>query len=120
MEQGCCSNESIAHQNFKDIFLKSEARNAQVSIALDEKLPVIPVRAIENKATQEFLEKQKDLLKSIEDGKVSLKDAQLSIEHFWAGSLKRAVIDGDVEKGSLMAGQSVSLVKKYKVLKKYY
>ncbi len=107
-----CSNESIAHQNFKDMFLKSEARNAQVSIALDERLPVIPVRAIENKATQEFLEKQKNLLKSIEDGKVSLKDAQLSIEHFWAGSLKKAVIDGDVEKGSLMAGQSVSLVKK--------
>ena len=107
-----CASESIAHEKFKKIFIKSEARNAQVSIALDERLPVIPVRAIENKATQEFLEKQKDLLKSIEDGKVSLKDAQLSIEHFWAGSLKRAVIDGDVEKGSLMAGQSVSLVKK--------
>ena len=107
-----CSNESIAHQNFKDIFLKSEARNAQVSISLDERLPVIPVRAIENKATQEFLEKQKDILKRLKDGKVSLKDAQLSIEHFWAGSLKKAVIDGDVEKGSLMAGQSVSLVKK--------
>ena len=51
------------------------------SIALDERLPVIPVRAIENKATQEFLEKQKDLLKSIEDGKVSPKthNYQLSI-----------------------------------------
>ena len=107
-----CSNESIAHQNFKDIFLKSEARNAQVSMSLDERLPVIPVRAIENKATQEFLEKQKDVLKHLEDGKVSLKEAQLSIEHFWAGSLKKAVIDGDIERGSLMAGQSVSLVKK--------
>ena len=47
----------------------------------------------------------------VENKKLSLKDAQLSIEHFWAGSLKRAVVDGDVENGSLMAGQSVSLVK---------
>ena len=47
----------------------------------------------------------------------------LSIEHFWAGSLKRAVIDGDIEKGSLMAGQSVSLVKEIQtveeILKNY-
>ena len=40
-----------------------------------------------------------------------MKDAQLKIEHFWAGSLRKAVIDGDIENGSLMAGQSVSLVK---------
>ena len=30
--------------------------------------------------------------------------------HFWAGALRRAVIDGDVENGSLMAGQSVGMV----------
>ena len=36
---------------------------------------------------------------------------------FWAGSLKRAVIDGDIEKGSLMAGQSVSLVKEIQSVK---
>jgi enoyl-[acyl-carrier protein] reductase II len=41
---------------------------------------------------------------------MSQKDAQLEIEHFWAGALRRAVIDGDVEAGSLMAGQSVGLV----------
>jgi enoyl-[acyl-carrier protein] reductase II len=39
------------------------------------------------------------------------KDAQLKIEHFWAGALRRAVIDGDIENGSLMAGQSVGMVK---------
>ena len=38
-------------------------------------------------------------------------EAQLRIEHFWAGALRRAVIDGDVENGSLMAGQSVGMVK---------
>jgi enoyl-[acyl-carrier protein] reductase II len=41
---------------------------------------------------------------------VALKTAQLEIEHFWAGALRRAVIDGDVETGSLMAGQSVGFV----------
>ncbi len=107
-----CSKESIAHQNFKDIFIKSEARNAQVSVRLDDRFPVIAVRAIENKATQEFLEKQKKLLNLISQEKISLKEAQLSIEHFWAGSLKKAVLNGDVENGSLMAGQSVSLVKR--------
>jgi len=43
-------------------------------------------------------------------GELSQKEAQLEIEHFWAGALRRAVIDGDVEAGSLMAGQSVGLV----------
>ena len=43
-------------------------------------------------------------------GELTQKDAQLEIEHFWAGALRRAVIDGDVENGSLMAGQSVGMV----------
>jgi enoyl-[acyl-carrier protein] reductase II len=37
-------------------------------------------------------------------------EAQLAIERFWAGALRRAVIDGDVEGGSVMAGQSVGMV----------
>src|SRR3546814_3898031 len=37
-------------------------------------------------------------------------EAQLQIEHYWAGALRRAVIDGDVEHGSVMAGQSVAMV----------
>ncbi len=39
-------------------------------------------------------------------------EAQLQIEHFWAGALRRAVIDGDVEHGTVMAGQSVGMVSK--------
>ena len=107
-----CANESIAHSKFKNIFIKSEARNAQISVKIDDRLPVIPVRAIENSATQNFISEQKKLINLVEKKEISLKDAQLSIEHFWAGSLKKAVIDGDVESGSLMAGQSASLVKK--------
>ena len=107
-----CSHESIAHENFKNIFIKSEARNCKVSVKLDERLPVIPVRAIENNATQTFIQEQKNVINQLENNNLTLSEAQLKIEHFWAGSLKKAVIDGDIENGSLMAGQSVSLVKK--------
>lgn len=105
-----CADESIAHDNFKDIFIKSQARNTAVTIQLDPNFPVIPVRAIENKATIEFMETQKKALEEFNLGKLSKEEAQLMIEHFWAGALRRAVIDGDVEYGSVMAGQSVGMV----------
>jgi enoyl-[acyl-carrier protein] reductase II len=41
-----------------------------------------------------------------------MAEAQLQIEHYWSGALRRAVIDGDVEYGSVMAGQSVGMVTK--------
>ena len=41
---------------------------------------------------------------------MTLAEGQLAIEHYWAGALRRAVVDGDVENGSLMAGQSVGMV----------
>ena len=107
-----CSNESVAHKNFKEIFIKSEARNCQISVRLDKRFPVIPVRAIENKASEKFIQEQKRVINLLDKSNISLREAQLQIEHFWAGSLKRAVVDGDIENGSLMAGQSVSLVKK--------
>ena len=112
-----CSEESVAHKNFKEIFIKSEARNCQVSIKLDNRFPVIPVRAIENNASKKFLDEQKKVIRLLDNDNISLKDAQLKIEHFWAGSLKKAVIEGDIENGSLMAGQSVSLVKKIQPVK---
>ena len=56
----------------------------------------------------------KEVLEDLNNGQVTLKQAQLIIEKFWSGSLKKAVIDGDVEYGSLMAGQSVSMVKEIK------
>jgi enoyl-[acyl-carrier protein] reductase II len=34
----------------------------------------------------------------------------MEVEKYWMGALRRAVKDGDVEGGSLMAGQSVGLV----------
>ncbi len=45
------------------------------------------------------------------DNKIIDRDtAQMEVEKFWVGGLRAAVMDGDVKKGSLMAGQSVGLV----------
>ena len=51
-------------------------------------------------------------IRKCDSGELTLRQAQLEIEHFWAGALRRAVVDGDIENGSVMAGQSVGMVKK--------
>jgi enoyl-[acyl-carrier protein] reductase II len=105
-----CATESIAHPRFKQAFIRAAARDAMPSMQLDPRFPVIPVRALANKATQLFIEKQRETIEKFERGELAQKEAQLAIEHFWAGALRRAVVDGDVENGSLMAGQSVGMV----------
>ena len=105
-----CAEESIAHPNFKRAFMRSHARDAVLSVQLDPRFPVIPVRAIANQATRQFQDAQRDLIDQVDRGVLDMKAAQLEIEHFWAGALRRAAIDGDVENGSLMAGQSVGMV----------
>ncbi len=104
------SAESIAHEAFKKAFLRAPARDAVASVQLDPRLPVIPVRALRNAGSEAFMAKQREMVAKIEAGDVALAEAQLEIEHFWAGALRRAVIDGDVENGSVMAGQSVGMV----------
>jgi enoyl-[acyl-carrier protein] reductase II len=106
-----CATESIAHPNFKKAFIRAEARDAILSVQLDPRFPVIPVRAINNIGTRRFTEVQREVIAKVDQGLLDQKAAQLEIEHFWAGALRRAVVDGDVENGSLMAGQSVGLVK---------
>lgn len=105
-----CTKECIAHPKFKKAFIRAQARDAIVSPQLDARFPVIPVRSLLNKATKEFVNYQKELIEKVDRQEMELKQAQLNIEHFWAGSLKRAVIEGDIEYGSMMAGQSVGLV----------
>jgi len=106
------SAESIAHPNFKQAFLRANARDAIPSIQLDERFPVIPVRGLVNDGTKRFLLHQAETLAKFQAGELDKTAAQLAIEHFWAGALRRAVIDGDVETGSVMAGQSVGMVTK--------
>ncbi len=106
-----CATESIAHPNFKKAFIRASARDAVASVQIDPRLPVIPVRALKNTGTEAFTVKQREVAQKLDEGQLAMAEAQLEIEHYWAGALRRAVIDGDVENGSLMAGQSVGMVK---------
>ncbi|MDD2324890.1 MAG: nitronate monooxygenase [Alphaproteobacteria bacterium] len=106
-----CANECIAHENFKKSFIRAAARDAVPTPQLDPRFPVIPVRAIVNEGTKLFLDKQREVISKFDAGELTKEAAQLEIEHFWAGALRRAVIDGDTENGSLMAGQIVGVVK---------
>ncbi len=105
-----CAHESIAHPRFKQAFIRGAARDAVPTVQLDERFPVIPVRALQNEGTKRFLEHQGAVLRRFQAGELTKEEAQLEIEHFWAGALRRAVIEGDVENGSLMAGQSIGMV----------
>ena len=104
------TRESIAHANFKKAFIRANARDALPSIQLDERFPVIPVRGLVNEGTKLFLRHQAETRDKFQAGELNKEAAQLAIEHFWAGALRRAVIDGDIEMGSVMAGQSVGMV----------
>lgn len=105
-----CAEESIAHPRFKEAFIRAAARDAVPSVQLDPEFKVIPVRALANLGTRRFAELQLEVIGKHRRGEMTYEDASLAIERFWAGALRRAVIDGDVETGSLMAGQSVGLV----------
>lgn len=105
-----CATECIAHPNFKQAFIRAAARDAVPTVQVDPAFPVIPVRALSNRGTKRFIEFQHEVIGRFRKGDLEQKEAQLEIEHYWAGALRRAVIEGDVENGSVMAGQSVGLV----------
>jgi enoyl-[acyl-carrier protein] reductase II len=105
-----CAHECIAHPSFKKAFIRASARDAIPSVQIDPRLPVIPVRALRNREMERFAAKQREVADLLDKGDIEMAEAQLQIEHYWAGALKRAVIDGDVESGSVMAGQSVGMV----------
>ena len=104
------ATESIAHPNFKAALIRARARDALASVQLDPRFPVIPVRGLVNEGTRRFLQHQAEALVRVQSGEQTREQAQMSIEYFWAGALRRAVIEGDVEHGSVMAGQSVGMV----------
>lgn len=104
------SEECCAHPRMKEAFVKARAREAVETPQYDRRLPVVAVRALRNKSSDEFGALQLDLLKKLNAGDISREEAQIQVESFWMGGLRKAVIDGDVDGGSLMAGQSVGLV----------
>jgi len=111
------SEECTAHDKFKEAFIKAKARHAISTPQYSSELPVVAVRALNNKAMNSFGDLQLKLLKKLNNNEISRSEAQYEVENFWVGSLRDAVQDGDVEAGSLMAGQSVGLVNKVQPLK---
>lgn len=111
------SEECSAHANFKETFKRAKARDAVATPQFDSRLPVIPVRALKNEGTAEFGKLQLDLLNKLDAGRISREEAQFEAERFWVGALRKAAVEGDVTRGSLMAGQSVGLVDEIKPLK---
>jgi len=111
------AEESPAHPAFKERFRKARAREAFATPQYSSSLPVVAVRALKNKGSEEFGRLQLELIKKLEKGEIHRTEAQYEVEKYWVGALRRAVQEGDVEFGSLMAGQSVGLIHDTKPVK---
>lgn len=111
------AEECMAHPKFKEAFKRAKARDAVATPQFDSRLPVIPVRALKNDGTIEFSKLQLELLHKLDEGLIDREGIQYAVENFWVGALRRAAVEGDVAKGSLMAGQSVGLVKQIKPIR---
>lgn len=94
------AKESNAHQNFKDKVLAAKDIDTVVTASVVGH----PVRAIKNKLTTDYSKAEKEFLA----GRLSEEE----IEEMGAGALRNAVVDGDVQYGSVMAGQIAGLVSK--------
>ncbi len=111
------TEECTAHPDFKQAFLNARAREAIATPQYDSRLPVVAVRAISNKGMENFGKLQLDLIQRMERHEVTREQAQYEVEHYWMGSLRKAVEEGDIDNGSLMAGQSVGLIHDIKPIK---
>lgn len=111
------TKECRAHPKFKEAFIRARARDAVATPQIGSELKVVAVRALRNKGSELFNELQIELIQKRRRNEISPSEAQYQVEKFWMGALRRAVQEGDVEFGSLMAGQSVGLVNKIRPLK---
>lgn len=104
------TEECRVHPSFKETFRKAKAKDAVATPQVGAELKVIPVRALWNRGTEAFLDLQLELIEKRKRREISHEEAQQRVETFWMGGLRRAVRDGDVVTGSVMAGQSVGIV----------
>ena len=111
------AEECNAHDKFKNVFIRARAREAISTPQYSAKLPVVSVRALNNHAMDHIGDMQFELLGKLKAGEIPRQDAQFKVEEYWVGSLRNAAVDGDVEHGSLMAGQSVGIVDKVQPLR---
>ena len=91
-----CSDECIAHENYKQAVIKAKDRDAVVT----GRSTGAPVRALKNKLTKEYQRLEKENASAEE------------IEQLGVGGLRKAFMEGDTQMGSLMAGQSAAMVKR--------
>lgn len=103
-----CSDECLAHDNYKQAVIKAKDRDAVVT----GRSTGAPVRALKNKLTKEYQRLEKENASAEE------------IEELGVGGLRRAFLEGDTQMGSLMAGQSAAMVKKIEpcadIIKSYF
>ena len=111
------TDECAAHPRFKDAFVRAKARDAVSTPQISSDLKVVAVRALRNKGLDEFNQLQVDLIRKRKDREISHSEAQYEVEKYWVGALRKAVVEGDVDYGSLMAGQSVGLVRETRCMK---
>lgn len=90
------AKECIVHDNYKEKIIKAKDIDTEVTGVSHGH----PIRQIRNKTTREYLKLEKEGA-SFED-----------LEHLTLGSLRKAVVEGDVVNGTIMAGQIAGLVKK--------
>jgi enoyl-[acyl-carrier protein] reductase II len=90
------ASECIVHENYKNTLIKAKDIDSTVTGTTTGH----PVRSIRNKMTKEYLRLEKEGAELMELEKLAL------------GSLRKAVVDGDVNNGTVMAGQIAGLVKK--------
>ena len=95
------ADESIVHANYKERVIKAKDIDSEVT----GRSTGHPIRVLRNKMTREYLK--------MEAQGVSLEE----LEVLTLGSLRKAVMEGDVVNGSLMAGQIAGLVKKEQTCK---
>ena len=95
------SCESNAHDNFKDKIIKA----SDIDTVITGQITGHPVRVLRNKLTKEYLAAEKE-----ETGKAKPDFDRL--EAIGQGALSRAVVEGDLDTGSFMAGQIAGLINK--------
>jgi len=111
------TEECRAHPHFKQALIRAKARSAVSTPQIGSELRVVAVRALKNKGHDRFSDLQMQLIQKRRNSEISSGEAQYEVEKFWMGALRKAVQDGDVDFGSVMAGQSVGLVDKILPLK---
>lgn len=90
------ADESIVHDNYKNKVIKAKDIDTEVTGMSHGH----PVRQLRNKMTREYSKLERDGASFDE------------LEHLTLGALRKAVIDGDVDDGTMMAGQIAGLVSK--------